>query len=109
MSAAAVRARGRAAKRLESALAREALALKAAVKAQKQRDELVSELEVAHQTIESLHGSVERLSEEVGELKKACAGDVPAVPRSPPAKGGLPKVRPDESDDSDEPVRVDRA
>ena len=101
MSAAAVRARGRAAKRLESALAREALALEAAVKAQTQRGELVSDLEVAKRTIE-------RLAEEVGALKKATAvRDEPAVPRSPPAKGGLPKVRPDESDDPDESVRAE--
>ena len=63
----------------------------------------MADLEAAKQTIG-------RLSDEVDTLTKAAeARAEPAVPRSPPAKGGLPKVRPDGSDDSDESVRGDSA
>ena len=100
MSASTLHARGRAAKRPEAALSREALAMDATAKAQTQRDELLSELEASRRIIE-------QLSDEVDSLKKAAAVRVdPAAPRSPPARGVLPNVRPDESDDSDESVRA---
>jgi len=105
MDASAERAKGRAAKRLEASRGREALAIEAAAKAQSQRDELVSDLEAAKRTIE-------RLSDEIDALTKARAAEArgePAVSRSPPAKGGLPKVRPEESDDSDGSVLEDSA
>ena len=55
--------------------------------------------------MEAAKRTIEQLSDEVDSLKKAAAVRVePGAPRSPPAKGGLPKVRPDESDDSDESV-----
>ena len=96
MAESAVRAKGRATRRPEAARASKAIAIDAATKAQTQRDELVSDLEAAKRTIE-------RLSDEVDTLTKAAAARAEtAVPRSPPAKGGLPKVRPDESEDSDE-------
>ena len=61
-AASAVRARGRAAKRLEAARDSESLAIDAATKAQTQRDELVGELEAAKRTIERLSGEVDTLT-----------------------------------------------
>ena len=74
MAASAVRARGGAAKRLDANLSREALAIEAAAKAQAQRGELLSDLEVARRTIE-------QLSDEVDSLTKAAA--VRVEPGSP--------------------------
>jgi len=52
--------------------------------------------------------TIERLSDEVGALKRAAAvRDEPSILRSPPAKGAPPKVRPGEPDDSGEPVRAE--
>ena len=62
---------------------------------------MISDLDEARQVIERLSGEVDALN------RAAAARDEPAVPRSPPAKGGLPKVRPDESDDSDESLRAE--
>ena len=101
-----MRARGRAAKRLEAARAREALAIEAAAKAQTQRDELASWWRTWKQRSGPLSAFPMRSTR---SRRAAAARDEPAVPRSPPAKGGLPKVRPDESDDSDESVRADSA
>ena len=62
MAASAVRARGRAAKRLEAARDSESLAIDAATKPQTQQDELVGELEAAKRTIERLSGEVDTLT-----------------------------------------------
>ena len=84
MSAAAVRARGRAAKRLEAALAREALALEAAAKAQTQRGELVSDLEAAKRTIMSVFRRGRRAQESRGCPGRACSSAVAAGEGWPP-------------------------
>ena len=69
------------------------LAAETACKAQQQRDEAISDLELARKTIETL-------SDEVESLKQAAARRAePVAPRSPPAKGGLPN-EPGDSDDS---------
>ena len=100
MNAPAKRAKGRAIKRLDAAVARKKLAAEAACKAQQQRDDALSDLELAKKATEAL-------SDEVESLKEAAASRVePSAPRSTPAKGGLPKVRPNESGDSDDSVRA---
>ena len=83
---------------------REREATAAAVKAQEQRDAVLTELEGTKLLIETLKAKVGTLERDAARMAATLAAEAASAfpPRSPPAKGGLSKMRPQESEEEPE-------
>jgi hypothetical protein len=103
-SARTVRVKERASKRLDAAPMREREATAAAVKAQEQRDVVLTELEGTKLLIGTLKAKVGTLERDAARMAATLAAEAASAlpPRSPPAKGRLSKMRPQESEEEPE-------